>query len=199
VRVEGTPVEAADVQSLAFFDCDLTGLSLPGRRVELRLIDCTGKALDLANTTFTSLEISSTTLSESRLVGAQLTGALRDVTLHECQLDLASLRMAKLSRIEFHACSLVETDAYAAESDSVLFSHCDLTGADVTAATFARSEMSGCDLQNLRGVEALRGVQIPLSDLLPITPLLADALGIVPTNGPGGCAQQEGSDPSLFG
>jgi hypothetical protein len=36
-------------------------------------------------------------------------------------------------------------------------------------------------MQGIRGVEALRGARIPLADLLPITPLLADALGIVPT------------------
>ena len=36
-------------------------------------------------------------------------------------------------------------------------------------------------MQGIRGLEALRGARIPLADLLPITPLLADALGIIPT------------------
>jgi len=182
VRIEGTPVEVADVQSLAFFDCDLTGLSLAGSRLALRLVDCTGTALDLANATFDSLEISSTALSDSRLVGARLGGELRDAVLRDCQLDLASLRMTRLVRVELHGCSLVEADAYAASFDSVLLSGCDLTAADMTAATFARSEMERCDLQGLKGIEALRGVHIPLADLLPIAPLLADALGIVVTD-----------------
>ena len=183
VRVEGTPAEVAAVRGLAFFDCDLAGLSLAGARVALRLIDCTATALDFANAQFDSLEISSATLSESRFVGAQLGGSLRDVTLTNCQLDLASLRMGKLARVEFRGCSLVEAEAYAATFESVLLTGCNLTGADLTAATFARSEIDRCELAGLRGIEALRGVRIPLADMLPATPLLADALGIVATRG----------------
>jgi hypothetical protein len=37
-------------------------------------------------------------------------------------------------------------------------------------------------MQGIRGIEALRGASIPLADLLPITPLLADALGITATD-----------------
>ena len=36
-------------------------------------------------------------------------------------------------------------------------------------------------MQGIRGIEALSGARVPLADLLPITPLLADALGIIPT------------------
>src|SRR4029078_4375123 len=54
-----------------------------------------------------------------------------------------------------------------------------------SGATFATSELRRCEMQGIRGVEALRGARIPLADLLPITPLLADALGIVPTEEPG--------------
>ena len=34
-------------------------------------------------------------------------------------------------------------------------------------------------MQSIRGIEALRGARIPLADLLPITPLLGDALGVI--------------------
>jgi hypothetical protein len=39
-------------------------------------------------------------------------------------------------------------------------------------------------MQGIRGIEALRGAhaRIPLADLPPITPLLADALGIIATD-----------------
>jgi len=36
-------------------------------------------------------------------------------------------------------------------------------------------------MQGIRGIEALRGARIPLAELLPITPLLAEALGIIAT------------------
>jgi uncharacterized protein YjbI with pentapeptide repeats len=179
VRVEGTPDELLVTGSAAFFDCDLDGLSLAGERVELRLVDCTATALDFANAELPGLELTCSTLRESRLVGAALGGVLRDVVVSDCVLDLASLRMCKLSRCEFRGCSLVDAGLYAAELESVLFDGCDLTAADLSGATFALCELRGCELQRIRGIEALRGARLPLSDLLPITPLLADALGIV--------------------
>ena len=179
VRIEGTPAEVATVGGLAFFDCDLDGLSLAGARVALRLVDCTATALDLANAHLDGLEITCSTVRESRLVGAALGGAFRDVAFHSCVLDLASLRAATLSRCELRECSLAEADLYAAELDSVLFEGCDLTAAHLSQAAFQRCELQRCVLQDVRGIEALRGARIPLTDLLPITPLLADALGIV--------------------
>ena len=57
----------------------------------------------------------------------------------------------------------------------------DLTAADLSGATFALCELRRCEMQGIRGIEALSGARVPLADLLPITPLLADALGIIPT------------------
>jgi uncharacterized protein YjbI with pentapeptide repeats len=181
VRVEGTPAEVVAVGSAAFFDCDLDGLSLAGERVELRLVDCTATALDLANAELPGLELTCSSIRDSRLVGAALGGTFRDVVLSGCVLDLASLRMCKLARCVFRECSLREVGLYAAELESVLFDGCDLTAADLSGATFAVSELQRCELQGIRGIEALRGTRIPLAELLAITPLLAEALGITAT------------------
>lgn len=188
VHVAGTPPEAAEARSLAFYDCDVDGLSLARRQVALRLHDCNLSALDLANARFESLEIASCTLTGSRLVGAVLGGSLRDVSLRDCQLDLASLRMSKVARTELAGCSLREIDAYGATFDSLLCTGCDLARADLTGAAFTRSAIEGCELTALRGIEALRGVRIPLADLLEVAPLLAEALGIIATGGETGDA-----------
>ena len=179
VRVEGTPVEVVATGSAAFFDCDLEGLSLAGERIELRLVDCTATGLDLANAELPGLELTCSTLRDSRLVGAAFGGVLRDVVFTDCVLDLASLRLCKLTRCEFHGCSLAEAGLYGADLESVLFDGCDLTAAELSGATFALSELRRCELRGARGIEALGGARIPLADLLPITPLLADALGII--------------------
>jgi uncharacterized protein YjbI with pentapeptide repeats len=180
VRIEGTPPELIGVEGAAFFDCDLNGLSLAGERLVLRLVACTATGLDLANAELPELEITCSALRDSRLVGAVLGGVLRDVVVSGCVLDLASLRMSKLSRCEFRTCSLTEAGFYAAELESVLFDACDLTRADVSGATFGLCDLRGCEMAGMRGIEALRGTRIPLADLLAITPLLADGLGIVP-------------------
>jgi uncharacterized protein YjbI with pentapeptide repeats len=182
VRVEGTPAEAVATGSAAFFDCDLYGLSLVGQRIELRLVDCTATALDFANAELPGLELTCSSLRDSRLVGAALGGVFRDVVVSYCLLDLVSLRMCKLSRCAFRECSLAEAGLYAADLESVLFDGCDLTAADISGATFALCELQRCKMEGIRGIEALRGARIPLADLLPITPLLADALGIIATD-----------------
>jgi uncharacterized protein YjbI with pentapeptide repeats len=74
------------------------------------------------------------------------------------------------------------TPAEVAATGSAAFFDCDLTAADFSGATFATSELHRRELQGIRGIEALRGARIPLADLLPITPLLADALGIIPAD-----------------
>ena len=131
---------------------------------------------------YSGLELTRSSLRDSRLVGTALGGVFRDVVVSDCLLDLVSLRMCKLSRCEFRGCSLAEAGLYAAELESVLFDGCDLTAADISGATFAMSELHCCEMQGIRGIEALRGARIPLADLLPITPLLADALGIIPVD-----------------
>ncbi|HET6172166.1 MAG TPA: pentapeptide repeat-containing protein [Gaiellales bacterium] len=136
--------------------------------------------LDLANTRLESIEVVSSSLRESRFIGATLVGSFRDVVLTDCQFDLASLFMCSFSRTEFHACSLAEVDASGAELRSVLLDDCNLTGADFSKAEWERSEIRACDLTGFRGVEDLAGVHIPISDLLLMAPLLATTLGIIP-------------------
>ena len=84
-------------------------------------------------------------------------------------------------RVEAHLPEVAATGSavFSAELESVLFDGCDLTAADISGATFALCELHRCEMQGIRGIEALRGARIPLADLLPITPLLADALGII--------------------
>lgn len=177
VRVEGTP-ELGGLRGLTFYECDLDGLSLAGERLALRLVDCVATRLDLANARFASLEVVRSTLHESRLVGTALAGLWRDVVVTGCLLDFASLRGCKALRVELRACSLREADFGVAELDSVLLEDCDLTRADFGAAAFRAGELRGCTLTEARSVESLRGVRMPLADVLPIAPLLADALGI---------------------
>jgi uncharacterized protein YjbI with pentapeptide repeats len=177
VRVEGTP-ELAGLRGLTFYECDLDGLSLPGQRVALRLVDSVATRLDLANARFATLEVMRSTLGGSRLVGTAVAGTWRDVVVTDSLLDFASLRGCKAHRLELRACSLREADFGGAELDSVLLHTCDLTRAELGAACFRAGELVGCTLAGVRGVEGLRGVRMPLEDVVPIAPLLADALGI---------------------
>ena len=60
----------------------------------------------------------------------------------------------------------------------MLFSGCDLTGASFAEATFARTELRSCRLEALGNPERLRGVRMPMADVVQAADVLAAAVGI---------------------
>jgi uncharacterized protein YjbI with pentapeptide repeats len=71
-----------------------------------------------------------------------------------------------------------ECDFYGATLTDVLFERCDLREAVFSGAKLERVELRGCELTGLHGVEALRGVRMPLTDVLANALLFASALEV---------------------
>jgi uncharacterized protein YjbI with pentapeptide repeats len=71
-----------------------------------------------------------------------------------------------------------ECDLYEARLKDVLFERCELREATFTNMRIQRVELVGCDLAGLSGVEALRTVRMPWTDVLENAALFATALGI---------------------
>ena len=147
---------------------------------ELRdLVDAVAEDADWSNERARGLTLRRVELRRCRLTGAELAeSSLSDVTFDECRLDLAGLRTATLERVVFRNCRMAECDLYAATLTDVLFEGCELRQAVLAGARVTRVELRGCDLTGLDGVEALRGVRMPWSDVLENGPLFAAALGI---------------------
>jgi uncharacterized protein YjbI with pentapeptide repeats len=178
VRVTGAVDEVPGAREFRFERCELRGVSLPVSCRELRLIDCVVGTLDLANASLQSFDVSGCSFTGCRLLGATFAGALDRSILTDCQLTMSTLRMCRLSDVEFHDCAMGEIDLYESVFRSVLFESCDLTGATLSRSSFTGCEMRDCRLDDLRGVEALGGVRIAFADLLAILPQLASAVGI---------------------
>jgi len=114
-----------------------------------------------------------------RLTGVTLASAsLTDVAFVDCRIDLASFRFAELRNVHFDGCRLDEADFYEAKLASVLFTGCDLTRVTLAGATFTRSELRGCRLDAIGNPEQLRGVRMPLADVVQAADVLAAAAGI---------------------
>ncbi len=114
-----------------------------------------------------------------RATGIELGEAtLRDVVFDGCRLDLSSLRHATLERVVFRDCRLEEAELYGAELRSVRFERTSLAGASVEEATFVDCELRSCELEDLRGVDRLRGIRMPWPDVVQLAGLLATAAGI---------------------
>ena len=141
--------------------------------------DCMIVGVDWANADASGASLTRVEIHRSRLTGAILVGAnLRDVVFADCRLDLASLRFAELERVRFEDCRFDEADLSGAKFSSASFARCALTGATLAEATFARSELRGCDLDRVRNAERLRGVTMPLLDVVRSANVIAEGLGI---------------------
>jgi uncharacterized protein YjbI with pentapeptide repeats len=154
---------------------DLSGERRPGLELaEVALSDC-----NLANLQARGGILRRATVRRCRMTGLLWTeGTVRDVTLSESRIDLASFAASTLEQVVFDGCILRQTDFQDAELRAVRFVDCDLTGADLLGARMNRCELRGCTLDDLRGAEALRGAAMPWPDILAAAGTFAEALGV---------------------
>jgi len=143
------------------------------------MVDVLAEDADWANLQARGLIVRRAEWRRCRLTGTELAeAALSDLTLEECRLDLAGLRMAKLERVVLRDCRMSECDLYEAELKDVLLERCDLRQATVTGVHLTRVELRGCRLDGIRGLASLGGVRMPWADVIENGHLFAAALGV---------------------
>ncbi|GGK10309.1 hypothetical protein GCM10010123_45350 [Pilimelia anulata] len=190
-----------DLDHGASFDrVDFTGVDLTGRRTggvhwtECRLArtDLAGTVLDRSRFTdcvaeradWANLRTTGSTLLRTRLTGLRLTGlhwvdgGLRDVTVAESRIDLASFRFTSFHAVLFDDCVLTGADFTGAHLGGARFVGCDLTGARFPEARLAGAEFSRCTLADIDGIAHFAGATIDSHDLIALSYTLAGALGI---------------------
>jgi len=91
---------------------------------------------------------------------------------------LCSFAHSALRRVSFENVNLQEASFLETQLTSVSFDGCELTGADFRGARLKRCTIRGSSLDGVLGVESLRGLTMPWSDLLGSVAALAAALGI---------------------
>jgi uncharacterized protein YjbI with pentapeptide repeats len=184
------------LEQVALGDSELSGAHAPGvavRESRLRTTRFAGaelEALELSDVELNGCDLANvragphggwirTRANNCRMTGLTfIDGVLRDVSLLGCRIDLASFAGARLQRVSFEECDLTQTDFLEAELDGVRFIGCDMTAADLRGAKLHRCELRGNRLEELRGVERLRGAAMPWVDIIGAAGLWAQALGI---------------------
>jgi uncharacterized protein YjbI with pentapeptide repeats len=195
VRVVDGPLRDGD----SFAEVELTGVTCAGRvdgvecaDVVLRgpdmagaeLRDCAFRDAVLDNPNVATTTVRGGSLTRVVVVGGRLTGLqiaeteLRDCLWRGCGADMATLRHARLAHVTFEGCSLREADFSGMRGEHVRFVDCDLRGASFAHAELAQSEIRRCRLDDIEGVEGLRGVSLELDELVGLAPAMAQALGI---------------------
>lgn len=154
---------------------DLAGASVA--KLDLshaRVVDC-----DLSNLRARGADVARVQIDRCRMTGIEVTeGTLQDVVFRGCKLDMASFGFTRLARVVFDDCVMVRTEFLDAELDSVRFEGCDLSGADLRGATFRRCELRATTLEDVVGVERLRGAAMEWHRIVEMAGVWAAALGI---------------------
>ena len=181
-EVSLTDVDLADQHAggVTFESVELRRVDLSGSRLEqLSLRDATLTGCNLANLNARGAGFTRVVVEASRLTGTVLLEAtLSDVTFRGCRIDLASFAHSRLTRVTFEDCILRQADFLGAFLDSVRLDGCELVEADLRDARVRRCELRRCALEDLQGVERLRGFAMPWADIVEQAGLWASALGI---------------------
>ncbi len=161
-------------------ESELRGVAIASERamrfelVDVILSDCALANVDARRGFLRRVEI-----ERSRLVGFGLSeGEMSDVLISDCSLELAVLAGATLSSVRFEGVNLTDASFMDARLERVEFVDCRLEGADFRGAKVRTAAIRGASLEGVVGVESLRGVRMPWSDVLASSGALAAALGI---------------------
>lgn len=116
----------------------------------------------------------------SRLGSAELHGAdLRNVTVGHCKLGYVNLRGARLTDVSFGDCLIDELDVGGATLERVAFPGTRIGRLLAPGARLRDVDLRGARLDDLEGVDGLRGATVSLDQLLDLAPMLAARLGIL--------------------
>lgn len=172
----GLSARGLEVHEAQLVDVDLSGATLP--HLSLRDVLVTGGSL--ANLRARGATVQRTAFTRVRLTGLSLSeSTLRDVSFTGCLIDLASFAASRLERVLFDDCVLTDGDLADCRLTAAIFDGCTLTGVDLTGARFGTGcELRGCEIDRIRATERLRGVAMPLPDIVAAATIFAGALGV---------------------
>jgi len=179
-RLAGLELAGIDATALQLLesraeDVDLSEAQLRGATFR----DCVIDRGSMANAVTVEARLSRVEFRGVRLTGTTFSAAtMEDVTFRECRLDWASFRAATLDGVRFDDCRLDGSEFVGTKLSSVVFTTCDLSGADLARATFQRCEMRGCELDAVKSPERLRGVGMPVEDVIRSVAVIALGLGV---------------------
>lgn len=184
-RVDAANNEILRWRATTFIECDLIwsrvgAVTLEGGRLlECHVVEPDVEELAASDTTWRQTRISegrigSLVLARSHLDSVTLSGtrigyldlrsaAVGDLTLTDCRIGTLDLTGGRVERARLRGCRI----------DELLLSHAEPADVDLRGAQIGRIE----------GATGLRGATVDSGQLMDLAPLLADALGIVVSDG----------------
>lgn len=132
-------------------------------------------ALSAPDSGWRSVEVRSSRIGSVELHGAEL----RNVSVGHCKLGYVNLRGARLTDVSFGDCLIDELDLGGARLERVAFPGTRIGRLLAPGARLTDVDLRGSRVDDLDGVEGLRGATVSLDQLLDLAPMLAARLGIL--------------------
>jgi uncharacterized protein YjbI with pentapeptide repeats len=178
--IERDPGEALRTRRVRIRESELRGVVLDARDAPgLELIDVVLGDCGLSNVDGREGQIRRVEVARSRLVGFGLSeGKAQDLRVVDSSMELASFASAGLQNVVFERVNLTDASFMEARLEGVEFIDCRLTGTDFRGAKLTRCAIRGSSLEEVLGVDSLRGVRMPWADIVGSVGALAAALGI---------------------
>jgi uncharacterized protein YjbI with pentapeptide repeats len=169
-----------DLIGLVLDGCELADAAGDEVRADgVRLLESLLDRLSIA-----TLRAKSSVWRDVRVTGSRIGAAewfdaeWRAVELIGCRIGYLNLAGARLQDVRFTDCVLDELDLRSAEARRVAFDGCRIGTLSVAESRLQHVDLAGAELGAVDHAEGLRGTVLDEAQLVPLGPLLAEALGI---------------------
>ena len=183
--LDGALVEVTDAEPLlarrvVIRESELRGAGLRApQALALELRDVRLTRCDFSNLEAPDPSVWRVEITASRLLGLRAAGGdVRELRISDSSLVLATFAFARLRNVVFERVDLSETSFMEARLDGVQFIDCRLAGADFRGVSVKAGAIRGSSLDGVLGIDSLRGMRMPWSDVVASVAALAAVVGI---------------------
>jgi uncharacterized protein YjbI with pentapeptide repeats len=180
-HLDGVALEAPDAPGVRFLESAFSSVSVTGGHLgrarfnDVWMRSASWVGTNLAKSVWTDVEVDSGAFAGIELFGAEL----RRTVFSGCKLDSVNLRGARLHDVTFENCLLRDLDLGAASLTQLRFPGCTIERLHLRESVSKDVDLRHVkDLTIADGAEGLRGTTLTPAQLIDLTPLFAQALGI---------------------
>ena len=180
-RFTDADLSGRDLSGITFTECELTGVDLDGtqlrggRLVETRIARATAPTLRAARTTWRDVHVDASRFGAVETFDSEW----KSVRVTGSKLSFVNLRSSTLRDVAFEHCVIDQLDLGQARAERVSFAGCTVGALLIDQATLSHVDLRGLDLTRISGVEFLRGAALSPTQVMELSHLFAEHLGIV--------------------
>ncbi len=175
ISLMGEHLDRTSVSGSLFSKVDFVSLSAE----RFDVADCEFRGCNFTASNFPESIWNRVSIVGARCSGMQITNSvLKNITYADSKLEIANFRFSRLENVIFEDCMIDDVDFYQAKLKNIAFVNCTISKIMFMNAGMTNVDISKSSIQNIRGVQSLRGVTVSYDQLMQLAPSLAAEAGI---------------------